>query len=306
MSRLAHIASQQHGVVTRSQFIECNGSPSGWLRMINSHVLEPLYPGVVRLFGYEPTRFQQITAATLSVGDRGISSHTTAAELWGAWTPLTDDTVHVIVDRNSGGRVHHGVKHHRPRDIHDLAPLRMEGIRVTSASRTLLDVAALTPYALSSVVERMLLGGHTTRHRIKAAVALHSKQGRTGIGAMRELLAGWPYSDRPADSVLELRMDRLLGEHSLPQHVTQIEEGPFRIDFGWPRWKVAGELDGWGKFDMLEQFERLTARDRYLQLRGWIVLHFTWRDVQHRPRYVINEISSALTSRGWRWTRESG
>ncbi|MDA2971756.1 MAG: hypothetical protein O3C62_02770 [Actinomycetota bacterium] len=300
LTRLSDIAGQQHGVITRSQFLECRGSPSGWSRMNGSGRLRPIHPGVSSLFGYASTRLQEICAATLSVGDRGIASHVTAAELWNAWTPLEDQSIHVIVERSSGGRVHRNVKHHRPRDLADLAPIRIDGIRVTSAPRTLLDVAAVAPHALSSVVERMLLAGHITRHRLKAAVALHSKQGRTGIIAMRELLMTWPYSDRPADSVLELRMDKVLGNSGLPPHQTQIEEGPFRIDFGWSHWKVAGELDGWGKYDMLEQFERLTERDRYLQLRGWIVLHFTWRDVQHRPKYVIRELRRALNSRGWR------
>ena len=268
--------------------------------MNHSGQLRSIHPGVSSLFGYEPTRLQAICAATLSVGDRGIASHITAAELWGAWNPNEDGTVHVIVDRMSGGRAHHGVVHHRPRDINDLAPIRKEGIRVTSAPRTLFDVAAIAPHALSSVVERMLLAGHITRHRLKAAVALHSKQGRNGIVSMRRLLATWPYSDRPADSVLELRMDKVLGDSGLPPHATQIVEDPFRIDFGWPEWMVAGELDGWGKYDMLDQFERLAARDRYLQLKGWLVLHFTWRDVQHRPKYVIQELRRALWSRGWR------
>ena len=300
LTQLSDIARAQHGIVTRTQFLECNGSPSTWLRMHNSEQLRRIHPGVSALFGYQPSRLQNICAATLSVGDRGIASHTTAAELWGAWSPSEGESVHVIVDRSSGGRVHERVTHHRPRDIKDLAPLRKEGIRVTSASRTLLDVAAIAPHALSSVVERMLLGGHITRHRLKAAVALHSKQGRNGIVPMRLLLQTWPYSDRPADSVLELRMDKVLGDAGLPTHLTQIEEGPFRIDFGWPEWKVAGELDGWGKYDMLEQFNKQTERDRYLQMRGWIVLHFTWRDVQLRPRYVIREIRQALWSRGWR------
>lgn len=259
-----------------------------------------MLPGVSSLFGYAPSRLQRIAAGSLFAAPTGIISHTTAAELWGAWTSEADHDVHVVVDNRRGGVEVDGLTLHRPRDIKDLAPIRKEGIRVTSAPRTLLDVAAIAPHALSSVVERMLLAGHITRHRLKAAVALHSKQGRAGIGPMRLLLMSWPYSDRPADSVLELRMDTVLAESGLPRHLTQIDEGPFRIDFGWPEWKVAGELDGWGKYDMLEQFERLTERDRYLQMKGWIVLHFTWRDVQHRPRYVIQELRRALWSRGWR------
>lgn len=300
LSQISEFAFEQHGLVSRRQYFERGGNSRSWIRLHDQGRLVPVFPGVSSLFGYEPSRIQRIAAGALFAAPNGVVSHTTAAEMWGAWTADFGEDIHVIVDNRRGGVDIGGLALHRPRDIKDLAPIRKEDIRVTSAPRTLLDVAAIAPHALSSVVERMLLAGHITRHRLKAAVALHSKQGRTGIIAMRELLMTWPYSDRPADSVLELRMDKVLGNSGLPPHQTQIEEGPFRIDFGWSHWKVAGELDGWGKYDMLEQFERLTERDRYLQLRGWIVLHFTWRDVQHRPKYVIRELRRALNSRGWR------
>lgn len=302
LQQISVLAHQQHGLVSRHQYFKAGGKSRGWIRLHDQELLTPVHPGVSSLFGYASSRLQKIAAGALYAEPMGVVSHTTAAELWGAWTPSSEESVHIIVDNRRGGVSVDGLTLHRPRDIKDLAPLRKEGIRVTSASRTLLDVAAIAPHALSSVVERMLLGGHITRHRLKAAVALHSKQGRNGIVPMRLLLQTWPYSDRPADSVLELRMDKVLGDAGLPAHLTQIEEGPFRIDFGWPEWKVAGELDGWGKYDMLEQFNKQTERDRYLQMRGWIVLHFTWRDVQLRPRYVIREIRQALWSRGWRST----
>ena len=270
LQQISDLAHQQHGLISRHQYFEEGGGSRAWVRLHDRGLLVPVHPGVSSLFGYEPTRLQRLAAAGLFAGSRGIVSHTSAAELWGAWTPTTDERVHVLVDNRRGGAHVDGLVVHRPRDIKDLAPLRKDGIRVTSASRTLLDVAAIAPHALSSVVERMLLGGHITRHRLKAAVALHSKQGRNGIVPMRLLLQTWPYSDRPADSVLELRMDKVLGDSGLPAHLTQIEEGPFRIDFGWPEWKVAGELDGWGKYDMLEQFNKQTERDRYLQMRGWV------------------------------------
>lgn len=297
---ISELALEQNGLVSRRQYFERGGNSRAWIRLHDQGRLVPMFPGVSSLFGYEPSRIQRIAAGALFAAPIGIVSHTTAAELWGAWTAELDEDIHVVVDNRRGGVDIGGLALHRPRDIKDLAPIRKEGIRVTSAPRTLLDVAAIAPHALSSVVERMLLAGHITRHRLKAAVALHSKQGRNGIVPMRRLLATWPYSDKPADSVLELRMDKVLGDSGLPPHATQIVEDPFRIDFGWPEWMVAGELDGWGKYDMLEQFERLAARDRYLQLKGWLVLHFTWRDVQHRPKYVINELRRALWSRGWR------
>jgi very-short-patch-repair endonuclease len=94
-------------------------------------------------------------------------------------------------------------------------------------------------------------------------------------------------------------MDRVLKKYGLPIHETQINVGRYRIDFGWPDLKVAGELDGWGKYERLEQFRRQARRDAFLQINGWIVVHFTWCEVIRSERKVIRELEQALRSRGW-------
>ena len=296
---LDQIARDQHGLITFQQACQMGLAPRQWSRLHESGILRELHPKVSSLFAYPESNIQRILAATLSIGGRPIASHRTALHLWGAWNPKVDEPIDVIIDHRPGGRRLEGVVVHRPRDMKELAPVRLLGIPVTTATRSLIDFAAVAPHALNSVTERLLLAGTLSRDHLRAAVALHSKQGRRGIGPVRELLRTWPYSDKPSESVLEMRMDRLLSDTNLPHHETQIEEGPFRIDFGWPEWRVAGEVDGWGKYDMLEQFNKQTERDAYLQVRGWLVLHFTWRDVTRRPRSVVSRIREALTSRGW-------
>jgi hypothetical protein len=57
------------------------------------------------------------------------------------------------------------------------------------------------------------------------------------------------------------------------------------------------EHQWWGEYDMLETFDKQTDRDATLQVRVWMVLHFTWRDVTRRPRTVVDRIREAL----WSW-----
>jgi very-short-patch-repair endonuclease len=300
VSPLDRIAQEQHGLVTFQQARDAGLTPRQWTRLHESGFLREVHPKVSSLFAYPESSVQRILAATFSIGGRPIASHRTALHLWGAWNPGENEPIDVIVDHRPGGRHLEGVVVHRPRDVKELAPVRLHNVPVTTPTRSLIDFAAVAPYSLSAVTERLLLAGTISRDHIRAAVALHSKQGRRGIGPVRELLRTWPYSNKPSESVLEMRMDRLLSSTNLPSHQTQIEEGPFRIDFGWPEWKIAGEVDGWGKYDMLEQFNKLTDRDAYLQVRGWLVLHFTWRDVTRRPQTVIARLREALYSRGWR------
>jgi very-short-patch-repair endonuclease len=297
---LHHIASEQHGLITRGQLLEIGQAPRAWRRLHDSGLLIPRHTNVSALMGFPDSREQRMLAATLALGGIGVASHRSAAHLWGVWTPAVDEPIDIIVSDRGGGRSLAGVIIHRPRDREDLAPIRRNGIRVTTATRTLLDLGAVSPYAVPSVTERMLIAGHTSREHLTRAVARHSERGRAGIGPMRELLASWPYSDRPVDSVFERRMDRVLCSHSMPPHVTQIEVGPYRVDLGWPEFMVAGELDGWGKYERLEQFRDQARRDAYLQIRGWLVVHFTWREVTRSPRTVIAELRAALRSRGWK------
>ena len=296
---LQNIAEKQFGLVTREQARTVGLSDRQWSRLNSSGIFVRRHTGVSGLFGFPNSREQRMMAATLALDGRGIASHRSAAELWGVWTPADDDPVDIIISQRASGRELSGVVTHRPRDHNDLAPIRKMGIRSTTASRTLLDLGAVVPSAVPSVTERLLIAGHVTREHLQRALVRHSQRGRDGVGPLREVLASWPYSDRPADSVFELRMDRVLKKYGLPIHETQINVGRYRIDFGWPDLKVAGELDGWGKYERLEQFRRQARRDAFLQINGWIVVHFTWREVIRSERKVIRELEQALRSRGW-------
>ena len=299
LNLLHGIANAQHGLISLDQARAVGISTRKWSRLHGSGLLQRRHEGVSSLFGFPCTFEQRAMAATLALDGSGIVSHRTAAQFWGAWTSKIDDPIDLIIVNRGGGRSLTGVSVHRPRDRQDIAPIRISGVRVTTATRTLLDLGAVAPFAIPSVTERMLIAGHTTREHLRRAVALHSERGRAGIGPMRELLSSWPYSDRPADSVFELCMDRLLSKYNMPRHETQIEVGPFRLDLGWPEFKVAGELDGWGKYERIAQFREQARRDSYLQIRGWIVVHFTWHEVTRGPRRVISELQGALRSRGW-------
>jgi very-short-patch-repair endonuclease len=292
-------AAKQHGLVTRFQAQETGISKWQWFRLHEQGLLIHVHPNVSSVFGYEPTWLQNVHAATLSGDGQGIASHKTAAALWNVWKPSENEFIDIIRIGRKKTSAQGGVKFHHPRDHLDIAPIRREGIRVTTATRTLLDFAAVAPHLLPITTERMLMESHISRGHLIAAVARHSKRGRAGIGPVRDLLATWPYADKPADSVLELEMQRLLSKYDFPKFDTQISVGPYVVDLGWPECKVASETDGWGKYEQRSDFERLAKRDIYLQKHGWSIAHFTWRDVKSRPRYVVQSLRDLLKIRGY-------
>ena len=299
ISRLRILAEAQHGVITRDQAREIGITDRVWYRLHDSGVLYRLHKGVAILVGYPTSRLQRMIAATSSAGEHTIVSHRSAGELWGVWNADEDDPIDIIVgDRRFRPRLP-GVIAHVPRDLDELAPIRRQQMRTTLPGRTLLDIAAVEPQAVSSVIERMLLAGLIDRRRIAAVVARHSRQGRAGIGPVREVLASWPYADKASESVLEYHLQRVLGSTPLPPFETQVEVGPYRLDFGWPRWKVGAEADGWGKFESRDDFARLAARDMYLQSKGWSIAHFLWRDIVRRPGFVFRSVRELLITHGW-------
>jgi len=286
-------------VITRDQARQIGITDRVWYRLHDSGVLHRLHKGVAILVGYPTSRLQRMIAATASAGEHTIVSHRSAGELWGVWNADEDDPIDIIVgDRRFRPRLP-GVIAHVPRDLDELAPIRRQQMRTTLPGRTLLDIAAVEPQAVSSVIERMLLAGLIDRRRIAAVVARHSRQGRAGIGPVREVLATWPYADKASESVLEYHLQRILGSTPLPPFETQVEVGPYRLDFGWPRWKVGAEADGWGKFESRDDFARLAARDMYLQSKGWSIAHFLWRDIVRRPGFVFRSVRELLIAHGW-------
>ena len=92
-------------------------------------------------------------------------------------------------------------------------------------------------------------------------------------------------------------MQTLLHGTLYDHYVTQLDIGPFRVDFAWVDERIVLECDGWGKVDSPQYFEKAARRDAYLQTDGWLVLHFTWGEITRRPRRVMAEIEKAFALR---------
>jgi very-short-patch-repair endonuclease len=311
LTPLHQLARTQYGAIGRHQLGAVGITPSRRRSLVTRGILVHSIGDSYALFEVSRSREHLAAAATLAWGGRGVVSHRTAAWLWDCWEPSADEPIDVAV----GGRRHHmasdeGVAFHTPRDHHNLTPIRRRGLRVTIPTRTIIDCAAVEPGATRSLIERMLLAGHVSRDHLIAAVAQHSRRGRSGIGPVRRVLRDWPYSDQVAESVLELRMQTLLHGTSFAHYVTQLEIGPYRVDFAWVDERIVLECDGWGKVDSPEHFEKAARRDSFLQTQGWIVLHFTWGEITRRPNHVMNEIQRAFHLRrfgetGGRFTRNT-
>ena len=180
---IARLAVRQHGVVAHWQLIALGLSPSAIHRRIADGRLKSLHRGVYALGAID--RRGRWMAVVLAGGEGALLSHRDAAMLW-----ELRETRRSAIDITVLGTS----RRSRPRlTIHSAAALHphdraeVDGIPVTSVSRTLLDLAeVVAPTQLRRAYEA------AERHRSLDAGALSEliarSNGRRGLAALVALL----------------------------------------------------------------------------------------------------------------------
>lgn len=296
LSNLDHLATTNHGVVSRST---SGLSRSSWYRAIAAGQLEQLYPGVARLHGTARTAEQRIAAVVLATGPSSMASHRSAAHLWGIPRPDDDPVDVIVVNARRRFTGFDEVTIHRPRDLERLSPQRRSGIVCTNVLRAVLDLGAVDRAAVSDAVGHIITNRLATLNALESVVIQHSEHGRTGIVALREAVAEWSIDAKPTDSMLEQTMHRLITRHHLPP----VEFHPvicgYEVDFRVIGTPVILECDGWAYHGLQRtNFERDRQRDADLLAAGWIVLRFTYRAITTRPKDTAARIAATIA----RWT----
>jgi very-short-patch-repair endonuclease len=272
-------AADHHGLVTRSAAARAGLSERSWYRAIAAGVLEPVHPGVCRMFGSAPTPAQVILAAVLATGGGAMASHRTAARLWGMPRP-DGEPVDVILPHRSRRPTVDGALVHRPRDLLDLTPSRRDGIPTTNVLRTLCDLGALDPAAVPAAVGHVVTTALASPAALAAAIRRHGRRGRPGVPALRDALGDWVLDGKPVDSVLEPAMARLLARYALPPAEFHAVIGGYEVDFRVVDSPLVLECDGWTTHGLDRiQFQRDRERDAELAAFGFVVLRFTFRDI---------------------------
>ncbi len=284
-------ARANHGIIT---FERSGLSQSAWYRALAAGTIEQIHPLVARLPGTPDTPEQRIAAGVHAVRVPALASHRSAARLWGVPRPDADP-VDVILTGARRDLVLDGVVIHQPTDRGRLVPQRRAGIPCTNILRTIVDLGAVDPAGLHSAVGHAIATNLASLPAIEAAVVDHARQGRRGVVALRDAIADWSIDQKPADSVLEAIMARLIARHGLPAvEFHPIIEG-HEVDFRVRDTPVILECDGW-KHHGLDRagFERDRDRDADLIAAGWIVVRFTYRAIVSRPSATARRIRAAV------------
>lgn len=297
---VAASARQQHGLVTRAQ-LDAAGLTDRKVRTLVEHgTLVRKRRGLYVVAGAPATWHQRLLLEVLVGEPHTVAGMRSGAGLW-RFHRYRRRHLDVIGPRWRRGSQVQGVGHESlilpSRDL-----TRLEGIPVTTPTRTLIDVARyVTATQLAKMVDDAVARDLTSYEDLHLRFCELARRGRNGIATMREVLDARPVGSVAPDSAFEDEVYRRLhsvGSDPVLHHRVACENVEYVLDIAWPEQKVAVECDGFRFHRTEEQLVHDDDRQNQLTLAGWHVLHETWRRFNEDRDRIVREVRRALRSRG--------
>jgi very-short-patch-repair endonuclease len=275
---IARLAANQHGVVTTGQLVNFGLSRGRISERAAAGRLHRIHRGVYAIGHPRLSDEGRWMAAVLACGDGAVLSHRSAAELWGmrprarrlsaAGQHGEAQASDVTVPGTAGRKNHARIALHRSSTLTARHCTRRHGIPVTTPERTLADLRAVLPPADLAAARRE-------------------------AEFLRLPIADSPIAE-PTRTELERRFLRLCRRHRLRQPGVNVKLDRYEVDFVWAECRLVVELDGWESHRTRSAFEADRARDARLNLLGYDVLRFTWRQLKDDSAGVAKTIWSML------------
>ena len=275
------LARRQHGVLTRRQLLELGFGPDAIKHRVASGRLHPISRGVYAVGRPQLTGHGCWMAAVLSCGDRAVLSHESAASLWGVRPPasrLVEVSVPARVSRRRSGVVVHRRSNLSPADL-----TRCDGIPVTTAVCTIVDVAARLDRreleaAINAADRHELVDPERLRRELDAMPR------RPGVAIVRDTIDRRTFA--LTGSELERRFLLLARMAGFGSPLTGVRLNGFKVDFYWPGLGLVVETDGLRYHRTPAQQAADRVRDQAHTAAGFTPLRFTHAQVRFDPGYV--------------------
>ena len=247
-------AARQGGHVTREQLLAAGLNPRTIKRQVQGGKLIRVYRGVYAVGHLPSNPMDAAHAALLAGGERCALAGACALVLWGVWRHWPRQLELVTAgDRRPSGLILHQSATLLRRDIR-----LVQGLRVTSPARTMLDAAErLTATQRSRAVNDLRLRDLLSLDDLADVIARNPTH--RGITLLRpELELAQP---EPTRSVLEDRFLPLLLRHGLPTPQINVHVCGHRVDAYFEQERLIVELDGWKTHRTKRRFLEDRRRD---------------------------------------------
>lgn len=278
----------QDGVLTLANAQRAGLSQAAVTRRVRSGRWRRFGPGVYFVDDRPFTDAARVRVAVWSYGGQAAASGMAAA-WWHGLTGFAPDVIEVTVPRNSHGRCHDGCRVRR-RDLKLADIVEVRGLRVTELALTVVE-ASVRPRRNVKLMDAAL----QRRVDLNSLWRAHLRnKGRYGSPAARMLLQA---AADGARSQAERLLVQLLKAAKITGWIANYPVAGYDVDVGFPKKKVALEVDGLAFHSDSEDFHHDRIRQNAIALAGWQVLRFTWFDLTEYPDRVIAEIRSAISAR---------
>ncbi len=275
-ARVARLAAPQWTIVDLDELHRCGLSDGAITWRVQSGRLFPFHRGVYSVVPNPPLEGCFLAAVKACGPDAALSHHSCA--VLRDWLPWDGRDPEVTAPKL---KVHPGIRTHRADRVEREF---FKGIPVTSAARTLRDLAATEPYervrrAVNEALnQRCIKVGElaTSRHR--------------GAAKLREILAtAAPTRNEYEDIVLAILL-----QGGLPMPEVNQSRLRYFPDFRWPGQGVILEADSKKFHDQMLARADDTTRQRILEAHGETVIRTTWAEAVTKPGAVVRRVRHAL------------
>lgn len=296
--RIAALAAAQGGGFSRAQANDAGVADHQLATRVRAGVLRQTGPHAFRLAGAPRTLRTELTDLLLDVGEPVLCGHATAAALLGFDGFVLRRPFHLVLPRSRNvTRVN--VQVHRPEDVELIDRTIVDGVPVTTAARTICDLATtLSAERLSACIDSAIRDGLVSEDMLHRRIVALRSQGRHGLPLLAEVLAGYEVT-RGGHSWLEREYLRLIVGAGLPKPETQqvlskAEDRLVRVDCHFPGTNVVVELLGYQFHRTRSQMASDAKRANALMRDGFRPFQFTYGQVVSEQGYVIATTRTAL------------
>jgi hypothetical protein len=288
-------AMNQGGTLSRDRLLELGFTPRQIEYRVGAGLWTVVHRGIYQIAA--PRDRRDLMRAVLSAWSQSVVSHESAAEIHGF--PFVEST-HVVISNHS--RTTHEypeVQVRRTHDVDDWHVTLVDGMRVTTIPRTVVDLAAeRSPAHIGAIVDRLITDERLEIFELEAVFKATARRGKPGTKTIRTVLERRIGEDDAA-SVLERKGRTIIERAGLPMPVSEYPV-PWstgrRFDDAYPDRRIAVEWDSKRFHGQVASFEADRARDRDAAIHGWVVLRFTWEDVHRHPDRIVDSLSALLAA----------
>jgi hypothetical protein len=268
--------------VTRQQLLGL-GLPSqtigGWIK--NGRLIR-IHAGVYAVGHAQHGPLAQAMAAVLACGPNAVLSHDSAAALWGVRIWPARPEVSVASERRRPG-----IRTHRTQTLTRQDIRRERNIRVTSPSRTILDIQArLTDRQLTRAVNELRLQKHLKATELQRLLAASSR--------VQKLVDP---SQNPTRSGKEDDFVTFCKTHGLPTPTTNLTLFGRERDGVFEPEKVIVEVDDWATHNSFESFTSDRKRDAVAAEHGYLTVRLITELLKAEPIDEAARLHRTLANR---------